>query len=119
MLYKTERIENLDELEAIHRNLYTDSWNLRAELEKDIPNMEYVKTLVKSLHMESHKALDFEFILSQRTVEDSTPLSQMKDALKESLPLPVRQSATHLHLSISPELSALLLSPIRKDSSSS
>lgn len=116
MLYKTERIENLDELETIHRNLYTDSWNLRAELEKDIPNMEYVKTLVKSLHMESHKALDFEFILSQRTVEDSAPLSRMKDALKESFPLPDRQSESCQVFSMSPELTKLLLSMILKPS---
>lgn len=116
MLYKTERIENLDELETIHRNLYESACNLRTELDKDDPNMEYVKLLVKSLHMESHKAIDFEFILSQRTVEDSTPLSQMKDALKESLPLLDRQSESRLILSISPELSALLLSLIQKRS---
>lgn len=70
MQYKTERIENLDELETIHRNLYTDSCNLRSELDKDAPNMEHVKTLVKSIHMEAHKAIDFEFILSQRTVKE-------------------------------------------------
>lgn len=71
MQYKTERIENLDDLEAIHRNLYTDSCNLRAELEKDAPNMEYVKSLIKSVHMESRKAIDFEFIIAQRTVKES------------------------------------------------
>lgn len=44
----------------------------------------------------------------------STPLNQMKDALKESLPLLGRQSESHLILSIAPELSALLLSLIQK-----
>ncbi len=71
MQYKTERIENLDELETIHRNLYTDSCNLRSELEKDEPNMERVKLLTKSIHMESHKAIDFEFIIAQRTVKET------------------------------------------------
>lgn len=70
MVYKTERIENIDELEAIHRNLYMDACNLRAELDKDSPNMEYIKLLAKSIHMESHKAIDFEFAIAQRTVKE-------------------------------------------------
>lgn len=71
MLYKTERIENLDELETIHRKLYTDSCNLRDELEKDTPNMERVKLLSKAVHMESHKAIDFDFIITQRTIKET------------------------------------------------
>lgn len=43
-----------------------------------------------------------------------TPLSRMEDALKEYLPLLGRQSESNLILSISPELTALLLSLIQK-----
>jgi len=32
--------------------------------------MEYVKLLAKSIHMEAHKAIDFEFIITQRTVKE-------------------------------------------------
>ena len=77
MVYKAERIENLDELEAIHRNLFTDASNLRAELEKENPNMDYIYALAKAMHMESHKAVNFEFFITQRTIkEESEPISK-------------------------------------------
>ena len=70
MVYKVQQIENLEDLEAIHRTLFTDASNLRTELEKESPNMHLVDALVKSIHMESHKAFDFEFIVTQRTIKE-------------------------------------------------
>lgn len=65
---RTERITNIDELEAIHKSIYMDASNLKQELEKENPNMLYIKTLAKSLHMHAHQADDFEFYIEQRTV---------------------------------------------------
>lgn len=70
MEFRIERIENIGDLEAIHRNLYCDASNLRCELEKESPNMLHVKTLAKSLHMYAHEAIDFEFVLEQRTIKE-------------------------------------------------
>lgn len=70
MLYKTERIENLGDLEAIHTSLYMDACNLRAEFEKEKPNKLYIEELIKAIHMEAHKAIDFEFCITQRTVKE-------------------------------------------------
>lgn len=66
--FRTERITNLDELEAIHKSIYMDASNLKKELEKEFPNMIYIKTLAKSLHMYAHQADDFEFYIEQRFV---------------------------------------------------
>lgn len=70
MSYKIERIENLEDLEAIHRTLFADASNLRSELEKESPDINRIKALAKSIHMESHKAADFEFIVTQRTIKE-------------------------------------------------
>lgn len=66
--YRTERITNIDELEAIHRSLFMDASRLRRELESKNPNMLCIQELAKSIHMESHKAVDFEFYIEQRVV---------------------------------------------------
>lgn len=66
--YRTERITNIDELEAIHRSLFMDASRLRKELEEQNPNMLYIVDLAKRIHMDAHKAVDFEFYIEQRTV---------------------------------------------------
>lgn len=70
MVYKSERIENLGDLEAIHRSIYTDACNLRTEFEKENPNKLYIEALIKAIHMEAHKAADFEFCITQRTIKE-------------------------------------------------
>lgn len=70
MKCKTERIENIGELEAIHRSLYCDASNLRHELERESPDMLRVEALAKSLHMYAHRAIDFEIVLEQRTITE-------------------------------------------------
>lgn len=70
MQYKTERIENLDELEAIHMSLYMNAMRLRALLEEPTPSIPQIEGIAKSMHMDALKAKDFEFILSQRTVKE-------------------------------------------------
>lgn len=68
---RSERIINIEELEAIHRRLFMDASRLRTELEAENPNMLCIKELAKSIHMESHKAVDFEFYIEQRVVHVS------------------------------------------------
>lgn len=71
MKYQSERIENLGVLDSIHKSLFVDASNLRAELEKESPNMLYVDSLVKAIHMEAHRADDFEFCIEIRTVNEN------------------------------------------------
>ncbi len=70
MLYKTERIENLEELEAIHMSLYMSAMRLRALLEEPEPRIPQIEDVAKSMHMDALKARDFEFIITQRTVRE-------------------------------------------------
>lgn len=66
--FRTERITNIEELEAIHRSLFMYASRLRKELEAENPNMPCIKELAKSIHMEAHKADDFDFYIEQRVV---------------------------------------------------
>lgn len=66
--YQTERITNIEELEAIHRSLFMDASRLRKELEAENPNMLCIADLAKRIHMDAHKAVDFEFYIEQRIV---------------------------------------------------
>ncbi len=66
--YRTERITNIDELEALHRGLFMDASRLRKELEEENPNMLCIADLAKRIHMDAHKAMDFEFFIEQRIV---------------------------------------------------
>lgn len=70
MLYKTERIENLDELEAIHTSLYMNAMRLRALLEEPTPSLPQIEGIAKSIHMDALRAKDFEFIVTQRTIKE-------------------------------------------------
>lgn len=68
----SERIINIEELEAHIRSAYSDTCRLRSELEKsgNCPDgiMEYVKDIQLSLL----KAKDFKFYLEQREVIESS-----------------------------------------------
>ena len=71
MKYKSERIVNLGELEAIHSNLFFDASRLRDELKNEKPNMFFIEELAKRIHMNAHKADDFEFYIEIRTVNEN------------------------------------------------
>lgn len=67
---KVERIENLEELKAIHRSLYADAVNLRSELDKVMPSILNIEAFAKSIHMNALKARDFDFFLVHRTIKE-------------------------------------------------
>lgn len=70
MVYKTERIENLGELEAIHMSLYMSAMRLRSLLEEPAPSIPRIEEIAKSMQMDALKAKDFEFIVAQRTIKE-------------------------------------------------
>lgn len=70
MKYKTERIINIGELEAIHTSLFDHISRLRKELESESPDLPFIRELAKTAHMEAHQAADFDFYIEQRIINE-------------------------------------------------
>lgn len=66
MVYVTERVVNIGELEGIIRSAYFGMAALRDELEKDRPSTVRVDELSKQVHLDLLKAKDFEFFVERR-----------------------------------------------------
>lgn len=66
MLYISERVTNISELESLVRSAYYCAAELREELEKERPSMVRVDGLSKQIHLDLLKAKDFEFCVERR-----------------------------------------------------
>ncbi|PXV85131.1 hypothetical protein C8E03_11955 [Lachnotalea glycerini] len=66
--YVSERIVNIAVLEETIESAYLDILNIRNELEKDTPSIDFLEEVSKRLHMNILKAKDFEFRVEQRKV---------------------------------------------------
>ena len=66
VLYISERVTNISELESLVRSAYYCAAELREELEKESPSMVRVDGLSKQIHLDLLKAKDFEFCVERR-----------------------------------------------------
>ena len=66
MLYISERVTNISELESLVRSAYYSAAALREELEKESPSTDRVDGLSKQIHLDLLKAKDFEFCVERR-----------------------------------------------------
>ncbi len=66
MEYVSERVINIAELETTIETAYIEILNIRNELEKDTPSIEFIEEMSKKLHMNLLKAKDFEFCVERR-----------------------------------------------------
>lgn len=66
MLYVTERVTNISEIEGLIRSAYRGIAALRAEIEKENPSMDRIDELSKQAHLDLLDAKDFEFCVEQR-----------------------------------------------------
>ena len=66
MLYISERVTNISELESLIRSAYCCAAALREEMEKGSPSTDRVDGLSKQIHMDLLKAKDFEFCVERR-----------------------------------------------------
>ena len=66
MLYITERVVNIAELEQLIYGAYYGVATLRTELEKENPSMCRIDELSKQIHLDLLQAKDFEFCVERR-----------------------------------------------------
>ena len=66
MLYITERVTNIAELERLVNSAYCGISALRAELEKENPSMCKIDELSRQIHADLLQAKDFEFCVERR-----------------------------------------------------
>lgn len=66
MVYESERIINIAEIETLIRSAYYDISELRSEVEKESPSMCKIDELSKQIHLKLLQAKDFEFCVERR-----------------------------------------------------
>lgn len=66
MIYISERVVNISELETLIRSAYLAAAGIRIELESEKPSMDKIDELSKQMHLDLLRAKDFEFRIEQR-----------------------------------------------------